>query len=126
MSVSLIDGHIDPDTNRMTDEQIIKAWEDAKKYEFVPNEFFVDETLDLIKRKQAEIERLEGLVTDSFTDKIMIPMMIETAKAEAVKEFAERLRYVSKWSQSDAFSDRLVTVRDINDIEEEMVGDADE
>lgn len=40
---------------------------------------------------------------------------------EAVKEFAARLRYVSKLSQSDAFSDRLVTVRDIDDLEKEFI-----
>ena len=42
----------------MKDNEIIKALEDAKKYKFVPDEFFIDKTLDLINRQQAEIEAL--------------------------------------------------------------------
>jgi DNA polymerase III delta prime subunit len=87
----------------------------------------------IILEQKKLIERTQKLVED--TDKncrtaINIigryERQFKSIKAEAVKEFAARLRYVSKWSQSDAFSDRLVTVRDINDLEEEMVGETDD
>lgn len=89
----------------MTEKQIIKAWEDAKKYEFVPNERFIDETLELIRCKNAEIERLqkENEILSTNADNAfqeglnesreLFKQEVEAAiKAEAVKELATRLK----------------------------------
>ncbi len=79
MSVSLIDGHIDPDTNRMTDEQIIKALECCNKsdngkgcFECPYRQYCPDclrrrneDTIDLINRQKAEIERLKKQVSNN-------------------------------------------------------------
>ncbi|MBR3815119.1 MAG: hypothetical protein IKJ27_00160 [Clostridia bacterium] len=89
----------------MTEKQIIKAWEDAKKYEFVPNERFIDETLELIRCKNAEIERLqkENEILSTNADNAfqeglnesreLFKQEVEAAiRAEAVKEFGETLK----------------------------------
>jgi hypothetical protein len=101
----------------VTDNEIIKALAEHIAFSIhcdsaysTINITLLKEALDLINRQKAEIERLHSFET------------YRHCRAKAVKEFAARLRYVSKWSQSDAFSDRLVTVRDINDLEKEMVG----
>lgn len=110
----------------MTDNEIIKALEccehknyytHCKKCVFCGStacsSLLILNAIELINRQKSEIARLEHLA-DILTEPY------GKIKAEAIKEFAARLRYVSKWSQSDAFSDRLVTVRDINDLEKEM------
>ena len=95
--------------NKMTDEQIIKAleccvnWGGTTSCADCPfhntgclhfNK--LKEVLDLIDRQKAEIERLDKevdrlsqvvLYNDGVTE-----MKVEEAKAEAVKEFAERLK----------------------------------
>ena len=92
----------------MTDNEIIKAWECCKaEYNCticpLLNDSYCDITLathslDLINRQKAEIERLEKdskrlkKVQKQLDDAMK---MYSTIKAEAVKEFAERLRYVS-------------------------------
>ena len=57
------------------------------------SEMLMDYTLDLIKRKNAEIERLHKKVeelSEVLSDSIRI--RYKEAKSEAVKEFAERLK----------------------------------
>ena len=49
----------------------------------------LNDALDLINRQKAEIERLE---TKKSKVHRVIPKMIEAAKAEAIKEFAERVK----------------------------------
>ena len=72
------------------------------------------------------IKEFELFIKFSAPEKLLNDVLeiIKTARVEAIEEFAGRLRYISKLSQSDAFSDRLVTVRDINDLEEEMTAEA--
>ena len=48
----------------------------------------IEDVIDLINRKQAEIERLQK-VNDSFTD---IGKLYSEIKVEAIKEFAKRLK----------------------------------
>lgn len=90
----------------MTDNEIIKA-------------FLLHQSLELINLQKAEIERLKKLLEE---EEAKFKECAKRFYKVGVKDFAERLRYVSKWSQSNAFSDRFVTVRDIDDLEEEMVG----
>ena len=111
-SVSMVDGHIDPETRRMTDKEIIKALECCKGgfccgCPRISNNMgtvacmreLTNQTLDLINRQQAEKKELktENLILSQkrfnifekieFTDKLK-----KQAKAEAIKEFAERLK----------------------------------
>ena len=83
----------------MTEKQIIKAWEDVIKYEFVPNERFIDETLELIRCKNAEIERLQKEKDFEQYEKTRLRLLFKgeydnnkKVKSEAIKEFAERLK----------------------------------
>ena len=77
----------------MTDNDIIKALECCPKADcdICPYEHrdclgeMYKDTIDLINRKQAKIERLE-IVEDGF---IELQKLYRTAKAEAVKEFAD-------------------------------------
>lgn len=94
----------------MTDNEIIKALECHMKGQcfYCPNrkeevqlmlkgcsKMIAENALDLIKRQKAEIERL----TTSFPKTLeSIKKMRNGAKAEAVKEFAERLK-----DESDLF-----------------------
>ncbi|MEE0980486.1 MAG: hypothetical protein U0K91_02285 [Acutalibacteraceae bacterium] len=93
----------------MNDNEIIKALEQhiertknikygARKKTLVDAELLKD-ILDLINSQQAEIERLEERIIEvQRCDKELIETLhkvheekIETAKAEAIKDFAERL-----------------------------------
>ena len=115
----------------MTDAEIKKALEkEINEYaaeDVGSPEYFklITAILDLFNRKQAEIERLNGLVADG--DKAFNKMTelynkafnrCRKAKAEAIKEFAERLK------------SRLIAVTyrnfddTIDNLVKEMVGDA--
>ena len=129
MSVSLIDGHIDRNEQKMSDIEIIKAFYCCEincdclgcpKLDSTEGcNGVATETLDLINRQKAEIERLKQNLEEAHIDikehqahignlKKLIdkiedhinPLPFETdydkairqAKTEAVKEFAERLK----------------------------------
>ena len=100
----------------MTDNEIIKWLEGmSNKY---PNGFST-EALTLINRQKAEIERLQkeaNLVSIQFQD---LQERTNDIKAEAYKEFAERLTSISK--QGGAYG--LVSVFEIAKLLKEMVGE---
>lgn len=124
-NVSMIDGHID----QMTDKEIIKALECCSSpkanCEDCPcfNKDCISTTpyvLDLINRQQAEIEKLEKVISyledvcNSTPDKV---------RAEATKEFAERLDREFAFS-SDTQCISAKTIRKfIQDELKEMVGE---
>lgn len=105
-SVSMINGHIDPDKNRLTDEEIIKVMECCPKddCEHCPlveidgcltTLFHKGYILDLINRQQAEIEGLQreietknGVVLEIFENKSAFERV---ARVKAIKEFANLL-----------------------------------
>ncbi len=125
----------------MTDNEIIKALEccseanNCGKCEYEPTEYqigtvgccneLMKDALDLINRLQAENERLSqfgGILLHNGSE---LFKEVQTAKAEAYKEFAERLK---KALYSD--SCRLVFDSDldifecaINNLLKELVGD---
>ena len=75
--------------------------------------------LDLINRQKAEIERLRG---STIVNNIMESQRIKReAKAEAVKEFAERLKAIA--SQGFWEADSYVGAEQIDNLVKEMVGD---
>lgn len=65
------------------------------------------EALDLINRKQAEIERLNK--------------QLKTAKSEAIKEFSEKLKQVSQYLPLAVISDSFVSVSQIDNLVKEMM-----
>jgi hypothetical protein len=83
------------------------------------------DALSLINRQKAEIERLEGerqefrCVIDDLSNQV------NTAKAEAIKDFAERLKerkyQSSDWSHGE--HPYVVEESDIDDVLDEMVGE---
>ena len=74
--------------------------------------------LDLINRQKAEIERLEKDRASLIEHLKKSRKQTKTAKAEAIKEFAERVKVVVKFNY-------IVWDEQIDYIVKEMVGDAD-
>lgn len=124
----------------MTDNEIIKYLEQAiDKYN--KNEIFVDNirldklSLDLIKRQQAEIERLRsvqlvqanriaelrGTKFEQINVIQNLKQQLITSKSEAVKEFADRLK-------KECIIDRgyeILQEGTIDNLVKEMVGDTE-
>ena len=88
---------------------------------------------DFIKRQQAEIERLKKDIGKDFTCFVGDPHKVdncpyleqeETARAEAIKEFWERLTNIADTTQVNAFQYAyVVREEDADAIIKEMVGD---
>lgn len=111
----------------MSDKDIIKALEccvdadapctgcqyDKKEVDYC-SDALKDDALSLINRQKAEIERLEAYKYYS----------VRSIKAEAIKEFAYRLRQraykSSDWSRGE--HPLVVELEDVEDVLEEMVG----
>lgn len=140
----------------MTDKQIIQALNTATNvdglqiccidYENNPKNVIYlsikSDILDLINRQQAEIERLKNCVKSE--DEVMdiakrtmeplvkeitreqIDIAVKLAKTEAIKEFAERLKddswFTDLFDRND-YPVRAVTKEDIDNLVKEMVGD---
>ena len=77
---------------------------------------FIPKVLDLINRREAEIERLQ-LINDSFTD---IGKLYSEIKAEAITEFAERLKAIEKVGNT---GDGFVYAWEISKVVKEMKGE---
>lgn len=118
MSVSMVDGHIDPDTNKMTDKEIIvEALEHCIKGDCsgCPNlateycstpENFQKEVLDLIKKQQAEIENYSHNAKTMSDSIYKMQKLIESQQAEI-----ERLKKLAK-DRADVNFDKIVGVVD--------------
>jgi hypothetical protein len=115
---------------KLTDNEIIKALEccksviggncDACPYvccNMYEESDAIKDAISLINRQKAEIERLQK-VNDSFTD---IGKLYSEIKAEAIKEFAERLKNSADYCTGTIEFD----TEDIDNLVKEMVGDGD-
>ena len=93
---------------------------------------FFKDLLDLINRQQAEIERLKGILnTDavvvrcgrgngkSHTIKTIIEARVNEIRAEAIKEFAERLKERAKANEWNG----TICGNDIDNLVKEMIGE---
>lgn len=110
----------------MTDNEIIKALECCKElsdcdgcqygYLRTKNGLCIDtmhnDALSLINRQKAEIERLKETI-DSFAD---IGKLYSEIKAEAVKEFAKRLKPMLGFG-------KYMSYEEIDNLVAEMVGE---
>ena len=126
----------------MTENEIIKYLEQTiDKYN--KNEIFVDNirldklSLDLIKRQQAEIERLRSVqlvqanrIAELRSTKFEqinviqnLKQQLITSKSEAVKEFAERLKKV--WFDNGYESPDVDFEDFVDNLVKEMVGDTE-
>ena len=121
-------------TNKPTDNEIIKALECCGRdyvadcdhcvlndlnrndcYSLILHKY----SLDLINRLKAENERLDKLVVEKHKEINRLDDYMQYVKAEAIKEFAERLI-----SKCDA-PHWCVWMSEIDDLAKEMVGDTD-
>jgi len=101
---------------KLTDEEIIKRLERCVKRG--NRNYDTDIVLDLINRQKAEIERLKG---STIVNNIMESQRIKReAKAEAYKEFAERL---SEKAEPDENHHWWIRLLDIDTLLKEMVGE---
>lgn len=90
--------------NKLTNEQIIKVFElcldegDCKECLCYGGACITDnDVLDLIKRQQAEIKRLNAVSEICGDCHKKYAEKIQTAKSEAIKEFAEKLHELLKF-----------------------------
>jgi hypothetical protein len=132
----------------LTDNEIIKALEDKIEFENFDESGYViidieklKLILDLINRQKAEIERLKSrkevaVPSMRFIDENplngfnlesnrFVARTVEDAKAEAYKEFAERL--IEKYGYYDWENKTIVYPEDeINNLLKELVGESNE
>ena len=124
----------------MTDEKIVKALElcfngdvrcgecpyAEKNSDYLKcAEYVFKDALDLINRQKAEIERLRDLLHESTEDNnrwvcdcIQMQKDMEKLKAEARKEFAERLKIKSEHFEME--KENFVSETDIDNLLAEM------
>lgn len=113
--------------NKLTDEEIIKDLTELSLYTGFQERYIqvLNATLDLINSQKSEIERLKG---STIVNNIMeIHRIKRGAKAEASKEFAERLKlhsYIMSDESQTGIINRhsVVTVNQIDNLLKEMVG----
>ena len=79
------------------------------------------QALHLINRQKEEIERLKGMIRKNYDDYFQKVDEVATAKAEAIKEFAEMLK--DKFSRQCTKGYCKVLHDFVNTVLKEMVGD---
>ena len=135
MSVSLVDGHIDDDTPKMTDEQIIKALECCVSNNLdscddcpIKIECFTEtvdckkEALDLINRQKAEIERLTTRLDDKETQLDRLTIYFDEAVNRKVDDFMKRLESKLANNTDITAVGYQSVIADIINLVKEMVG----
>lgn len=117
----------------MTDNEIIKALEEyvkENKFEYFHSNTIgeyplIRKAFDLINRQQAEIERLNELLETRHKVFETKCEELEIAKAEAYKEFAERLKenINKRFVEDNTMIYRCVHIKDIDNLLKELVGE---
>ena len=123
----------------MTDKEIIKALEHCFKTEMdcdgcpydYPDVCYLDvkrDAFDLIKRQQEEIDRLKELFNQQQEIIADLEWTVSVSKAEAIKEFAERLKekakaeLISSWDKHLYTIEEIITTQQVDNLVKEMVG----
>jgi hypothetical protein len=83
----------------------------------------LSDALDLINRQQAEIENMNNLVVYNATCATKLQLKLVEAKAEAIKEFAERLKDNFPYKNA-CYTFEGIEYR-IDNLVKEMVGDVE-
>lgn len=117
--------------NKLTDNEIMKAFKRITEYQGFTSSVSktLKSTLDLITRQQAEIERLKTENSHyAELEQGCYVTGVKNIKAEAYKEFAERLKteYAKGMSWFKKKESYYVDVGDIDNLVKEMVGDSDD
>ena len=118
---------------KLTDEQIKNAMVCCKdnnkktcryccfRHDRYCREIMAGNALDLINRQKAEIERLKDIAKGALTESVKLCDCINRAKAEAIKEFAERFD-TSLADLDDYDTLHVYEIKDRFDSAKEMVG----
>ena len=120
----------------MADNEIIKALEnEVKSTEYVDSDYcdgvdltLIKSAIDLTNRQKAEIKRLKGIFISPSKDPMdfcgvlcnYAEELIDKAKAEAYKNFAERLKQKSEYYENgQGLEGRICYVDDIDNLVKE-------
>ena len=137
-------------SDKLTDSEIIKALEewikelkdDYKRLQLLdaPMDCFeeshadtitkLSNTLDLINRQKAENERLKEILNTDFiiplesddTSSLVI-VKIDSIKAEAYKEFVEKVKIFVVPQKANGYTREILLKRDIDNLLKELVGE---
>lgn len=124
----------------MTDEQIMKAleccsrhgdcegcpWENDECITAEGTSILMHETLDLISRQKAGVEQWKEEANKYQSAWCEAVKDIQTAKSEAIREFAERLKInIDAGELYVKHDDYILTMEHIDNTAKEMVGDSD-
>lgn len=132
--VSMIDGHIDEP--KMTDDEIVADLE-AKtniacsmckvgKSVFCNGcvYHYTKQALDLINRQKADVERLNKLLIEKYMQNDKLHEYLQYTKAEAYKEFAERLKLNAYTECSiTGYKYQVVQIEEIDNLVKELAGE---
>nr|DAM17440.1 MAG TPA: hypothetical protein [Caudoviricetes sp.] len=122
---------------KLTDEEIIKALTELSRYTGFQKKYtqVLNATLDLIKRQKSEIERLKSANDEKFRQWDMLAEKTKThyanlyneakdkLKAEAYKEFAERLKQSTVMAVMGNKIYAVATSKGVDNLLKEMVGE---
>ncbi len=122
---------------KLTDEEIIKALTELSRYTGFQKKYtqVLNATLDLIKRQKSEIERLKSANDEKFRQWNMLAEKTKThyanlyneakdkLKAEAYKEFAERLKRSTVMAVMGNKIYAVATSKGVDNLLKEMVGE---
>lgn len=122
---------------KLTDEEIIKALTELSRYTGFQKKYtqVLNATLDLIKRQKLEIERLKSANDEKFRQWDMLAEKTKThyanlyneakdkLKAEAYKEFAERLKQSTVMAVMGNKIYAVATSKGVDNLLKEMVGE---
>lgn len=122
---------------KLTDEEIIKALTELSRYTGFQKKYtqVLNATLDLINRQKSEIERLKSANDEKFRQWDMLAEKTKThyanlyneakdkLKAEANKEFAERLKQSTVMAVMGNKIYAVATSKGVDNLLKEMVGE---
>ena len=122
---------------KLTDNEIIKALEEylqkcqnikyGARQKILVDADFLKDVLDLINRKNAEIERLQKANKSLEAENLIFRGGVDYFKAEAIKEFWSKLKTHTRKMKSSDFSgefwDKAILVEDGDNLVKEMVGE---
>lgn len=122
---------------KLTDEEIIKDLTELSRYTGFQKKYtqVLNATLDLIKRQKSEIERLKSANDEKFRQWDMLAEKTKThyanlyneakdkLKAEAYKEFAERLKQSTVMAVMGNKIYAVATSKGVDNLLKEMVGE---